>query len=431
MSTGLIILIVVFFILIFLGIPTYLSLLVSSLCYFFMHPEINAIMVMQKMFSSLDNFVLVAIPLFTLAGNVMNSGGITDRLFTFCLRLVGHLRGGLGYVNVAASFIFSGMSGSALADIGGLGQIELKAMKDQGYDDEFSLGITAASATMGPIIPPSIPMVVYGGFASISVGALFLGGMLPGILIGVLLCVAIAILAKKRNYPVSKKATLWEVLSATKSSIFALLMPVALLGGLWSGFFTPTEVAMIAIIYSLIVILFVYREMKFKDFLRCMKVSLEAITPAMGIIIASCLFGWVLQFEHLNSKLLEGMNTLTNSKYVVLLVINIIILIFGMFLDATPIIMMFAPALVPIGQAYGINPIHMGVVVVFNLMIGLITPPIGGSLFILCSVTQRKFEFIVRSVVPWLVPLIIALIFVTYIPDLVLFVPRLAGIIQD
>ena len=259
MNLPLILLFGVFVVLLLLGAPTYLALLAGGLSYFFLHPEIDAMAVCQKMFSSLDSFVLIAVPLFMIAGNLMNSGGITDRIFNFAKSIVGHLPGGLGHVNVISSFIFSGMSGSALADVGGLGQVEIKAMKEENYDDDLTLGITAASATMGPIVPPSIPMVVYGATSGVSIGALFLAGLGPGILMLVVLCAVTAFVATRRHYPVHKRTTAKERWIALRRGALSLLMPIITMGGIWAGYFTPTEAAMVSIIYCVIILALVYK----------------------------------------------------------------------------------------------------------------------------------------------------------------------------
>ena len=412
MNLPLILLFGVFVVLLLLGAPTYLALLAGGLSYFFLHPEIDAMAVCQKMFSSLDSFVLIAVPLFMIAGNLMNSGGITDRIFNFAKSIVGHLPGGLGHVNVISSFIFSGMSGSALADVGGLGQVEIKAMKEENYDDDLTLGITAASATMGPIVPPSIPMVVYGATSGVSIGALFLAGLGPGILMLVVLCAVTAFVATRRHYPVHKRTTAKERWIALRRGALSLLMPIITMGGI------------------VIILALVYKEMTFKDMVRVLYETAEGFVPALTIVVASSLFGWVLQFEHIDQKMIEFFFSITSNKYIITLFLNILLLICGMFLDSTPVILLFVPMFLPLGEALGIHDVQMGVMIVLNLMIGLMTPPIGQSLFIMATTTNNRFEYVVKNTWKWFIPLRIVLLLTAYIPDVTLFLPRLFGLIK-
>ena len=425
MSVQLIVFIAVFFVLMLIGAPTYLALLAAGLSYCYLHGGIGAMMIMQKLFGSLDNFVFLAVPMFMLSGIIMNCGGVTDRIFGFCRALLGHFRGGLAYVNVAASVLFSGMSGSALADVGGLGRVELHAMHEEGYDDSISIGITAASSTMGPIIPPSIPMVVYGSAASVSVGALFVAGIVPGLIIAVMLCGSVFILSRVKHWPVHKKATGKEIWTALKRGFFALLMPVIIMGGIWTGYFTPTEASAIAIAYVLLVVLVIYKDMKPAEIPGVLKETVSSVGPAMAIVSAASLFGWVLQFERLDQALLNGLLSVTNNKYVILLLLNLILVAFGMLMDSAPVILLLVPVFLPLTRLLGINEIHLGIIVVLNLMTGLMTPPVGQSLFILSSVTKRSFGQICKDTSLWLIPLFISLMIVTYCEDLVLLIPRL------
>ena len=402
MSTALICFFVTFIVLLVLGAPTFLCLLASSIVYSYFTPFMAPLAMMEKMFLSLNNFVLLAIPMFMMAGTIMNNGGIATRIFNFCRSLLGHLPGGLAYVNILASFIFAGMSGSALADVGG---------------------------TLGPIIPPSIPMCIYGSAASVSVGALFIGGVVPGIVMGIVLAAVVYIYAKRRKYPVHKKATLKGVFISFQKSFFALLMPVIILGGIWCGYFTPTEAACISIFYCTIIALFVYRDLKISDLIPIMKQTAEGMGPALTIVSAAALFGWILQFEHFDSFLLEALLSISTNKTVVILMIDIILIIFGMFLDSTPIILLMVPVLLPLTRTLGIHPVHLGVVVVLNLMIGLMTPPVGQSLFIMSTVVDKPFDYVVKCTWKWLIPLFICLFLVSVFPEIVLFLPRLSGII--
>lgn len=411
-----------------LGAPTYLALLIGSLSWFMFHPEISAMMIMQKLYGGLDNFVLLAVPMFMMAGSIMNAGSITQRIFDFARTLVGHWKGGLGHVNIVSSFIFSGMSGSALADVGGLGQIEIKAMRDENYDDDLILGITAASATMGPIVPPSIPFVVFGASAGVSIGALFLGGLLPGIVMMIILCVTCSIIAHKRNYPRHPRASFKERLIAFKRSFLSLMMPVIVMGGMWNGFFTPTEASLISIVYALIILTFVYHEITPQQVVTVLFETAKSLAPALICVVASALFGWILQFERLDKLLIVFFTETVNSKFVLIICLNLLLLFFGMILDATPVIMLMVPLIMPLCETMGMHPVHLGVMLVLNLMIGLMTPPIGQSLFIMSSTMHMPFEYVVKNTCRWLIPLMIALVIVSFVPPVVTFLPTLFGL---
>lgn len=427
MSLAFIIFLVVFVGFLMFGAPIYLSLLCSGLSYVFVHGGIDNMAVMAKMYGSLNNFVLLAIPMFMMAGIIMNQGGITDRIFGFCRSVLGHFPGGLAYVNILSSFIFSGMSGSALADVGGLGAVEIKAMRDEGYEDDLIFGITAASATMGPIIPPSIPMVIYGAAASVSVGTLFMAGIGPGIVIAIVLGVFVFVEAKRRKYKVHPKSSFKEILNWFCKSFWALLMIAIILGGISCGAFTPTEASCIAIAYCLFAVCVLYREMPFSNIGECISETVTGIVPALSIVSAASLFGWVLQFEHLGKLMLNGILSVTDNKLVVLLLIDLILLFLGMILDSTPTILLMVPIFQPLVQQMGISEIHLGIVVILNLMIGLMTPPYGQSLFMLASATKTPFNKVVQYVCPWLIPMFIALALVTFFPDITLLIPRLLG----
>ena len=427
MSLAFIIFLVVFVGFLMFGAPIYLSLLCSGLSYVFIHGGIDNMAVMAKMYGSLNNFVLLAIPMFMMAGIIMNQGGITDRIFGFCRSVLGHFPGGLAYVNILSSFIFSGMSGSALADVGGLGAVEIKAMRDEGYEDDLIFGITAASATMGPIIPPSIPMVIYGAAASVSVGTLFMAGIGPGIVIAIVLGVFVFVEAKRRKYKVHPKSSFKEILNWFGKSFWALLMIAIILGGISCGAFTPTEASCIAIAYCLFAVCVLYREMPFSNIGECISETVTGIVPALSIVSAASLFGWVLQFEHLGKLMLNGILSVTDNKLVVLLMIDLILLFLGMILDSTPTILLMVPIFQPLVQQMGISEIHLGIVVILNLMIGLMTPPYGQSLFMLASATKTPFNKVVQYVCPWLIPMFIALALVTFFPDITLLIPRLLG----
>lgn len=423
-----IIFMLLFIILLFAGIPIYASMIIPSIVWFLMNPSVTIFSVSQKLFVSLNNFSLLAVPLFILAGNIMNRGSVTERLFNFAKNCVGHWRGGLGYVNVVASTIFAGMSGSALADVGGLGQIEVKAMRDSGYDDAFTFGVTAASGTIGPIIPPSIPFAVFAAYAGVSTGALFLGGILPGLLMAVTLCIMVYVLAKKKNYPREKRVTLKELLKSFKSSFLALLMPLIIIGGIWTGRFTATEAACVSILYALVICVFVYKDFKIKDIPKLLISSAKGVVPVMMIVLAASLFCWIITFEKLDMVVLNYLLSLTQSKYVILLLIMLIVLILGCFFEGTVITMLLVPILLPICSTYGINIIHLGVSITLGKMIGLMTPPVGMSIFVMSSVFKISPNRIAKWCLPWMIPLFVTWLAITMWEPLVMLVPKLAGI---
>ena len=422
-------LMVIFLVLIFFKFPLYLSILIPSMFYLVMHPEISILTALQKMMSSVDSFPLLAVPLFLMAGLIMNRGGITERIFDFANVLVGHFKGGLGHVNVIASLIFSGMSGAATADAGGLGLVELKAMKKQGYDDGFSISVTAASSIIGPIFPPSIPAIIFGALANVSVGGLFIGGIIPAILMVIALCVLISIISHKRNYPLHKRASLKTMFLGFKRAFFPLLAPGIIIGGIWFGFVTPTEAAVLAIVYSLIVTVVIYKELKASELPGIMLEVARMLAPALAILMPAVLFGWILVYENIDQLLLEQLLNISSNRYVLLIIINVFLLIAGMFIDPVPIMMILIPILNPVMRTLNIHPIQFGVMMILNLMIGLLTPPIGSVLFILSSVTNVPIEKIVPDLIIFLIPLIIVLLLVTFIPQIVLFLPSLAGLV--
>ncbi len=413
-----------------LGFPIYLSLIGASLTYVIAHPDLSMIIAIQKMVNAPNSFTLLAVPFFIFAGQVMNYGGVTDRIFGFANSLIGHYKGGLGYVNVFASVLFAGMSGSAIADAGGLGLIEIKAMRDAGYDDDFSIGVTASSSLIGPIIPPSIPFVVYGAVAGVSIGGLFIGGVVPGLLMAGALCVMVYFTAKKRNYPTLPKQSLAERWTAFKRAFLSILTPVIIIGGIWLGFVTPTEAAFVSIVYALFVTIFIYKEQKISALPALATETLRTVGPAIMIVAAANIFGWIMNYEKVDVYLMNLLFSYTTNKYVILLLINILLLIMGMFLEIIAAVMIMLPLTAPIIQTLGIHPIHFGVILVLNLMIGLLTPPVGFVLYILASVTKVPVNQVIRICIPWTLPLLAVLLLITYVPDLVMFLPRLLGFVS-
>ncbi|MBS1116825.1 MAG: transporter large permease, partial [candidate division NC10 bacterium] len=303
----------------------------------------------------------------------------------------------------------------------------IKAMRDDGYDDDFSIGLTAASATVGPIIPPSIPFVIYGAMGGVSVAGLFMGGFIPGLVMSIALSVMVAIESRRRNYPLAPRPAARQVLRAFKDASLALFMPVILIGGIWVGWFTPTEAAFVSILYAVFITVVVYKDLRLSAIPPMMVETLRMVAPAMAIVAGASLFGWILNYEKVDQVLMRLLLGVTTNKYVALMMINVVLLVLGMFLEVVSVIMLVLPILQPLTKVLGIDPIHLGVVMVLNLMIGLLTPPVGFVLYILTSTTGRDFGFVVRAVAPWILPLLVALVLITLFPELVLFLPRLTG----
>jgi tripartite ATP-independent transporter DctM subunit len=374
-----------------------------------------------------NSFPLLAAPFFILMGNVMNQAGITRRIFAFAGVLVGWLRGGLCHANIVASVIFAGMSGSAVADAGGLGTLEIKAMRDAGYDAETAGAITAASATIGPIIPPSLPMIIYGVTAETSVGGLFLGAIVPGLLMAGALMAMVAVIARRRGFPRGRFPGLGDVVRATREAFFALLAPAILLGGILSGVFTPTECAAVAALYALILGLFVYREFELSDLPRLILDTVETTGVVMALVMAAALFGWCLSVSRLPQTLGALLVGIAHEPWVLLLIVNLVLLVVGLFMEAIAAMLLLIPILVPPAMLLGIDPIQFGVLFVLNLMIGTITPPVGVVLFVTAKVAEVPYERLARAVLPFLVPLLLVLLAVTFVPPLTTTLGRLAA----
>ena len=430
MSFPLIIFILCFVLTFVLRIPIALGMLMSSIYYFALAPgpATGMQMAATQFLTQLNvKFILIAVPLFVFTAKVMNTGAVTEMIFKFANILVGRWKGGMGHVNVVASIIFSGMTGSAVADASGLGIMEIEAMRKQNYDDGFSCAITAASATIGPIFPPSIPMVFYAMFSGASIGKLFLGGMAPGILIGIALMIYIAYISKKRNYPRGENYTFKEFIKITIRAFPALLTPVILLGGIYSGIVTPTEAGALAAFYAIIISFFIYRTMGLKQLLNVI-IDTVKTTGTLSIIVgAAFVFSYIVAIEHIPDMLSGIFLGFTNNKYALLLIINVVFLILGMFIDTSCLQVVFVPMVLPLVNAVGIDLVHFGVVIVLNMMIGLSTPPFGMLLFIVSGISNTPLQTVIKEIFPMILVLIIVLLMVTYIPDIVLFIPRSVG----
>ena len=415
---------VLWFILIMLGVHVGYALIVASVFFFATSGGWSLVpFALEQMFNGINSQTLLAVPFFVLAGNLMNGGGVTTRIFDFAASMIGHRKGGLAHVNVLASLIFSGMSGSALADAGGLGQLEIKSMKDAGFDEGFAGGITAASCIIGPLVPPSTPLIIYAVLANQSVEKLFMAGFLPGLLTTVALMIMCSILSHKRNYPSEPKRSWSYRANSFKKSFWALLTPVIILVGIFSGYFTPTEAAVFAALYTMVLGFFVYKELTLKNFFKICLDSIKTSGTIVLMMLGVTLFQFVISREQMPQAIATFFTSHVSSKLTLLLMINIVLLILGTCIDALPMILV--PILLPAVLAYGINPIHFGVVVIFNLMIGILTPPMGTALFVVARVGNMKFKTLMKGVVPFLIPLIITLILLNIFPQITLLLPTL------
>jgi TRAP-type C4-dicarboxylate transport system permease large subunit len=448
------------------GVPVAIAMALCSLVYIWVSGSIPPITVVHRMVGGVDSFPLLAVPFFIFAGNLMNSAGITNRIFGFALKLVGWLKGGLGHVNVVGSVVFSGMSGTAVADAGGLGTIEIKAMKDHGYPVEFAVGVTAASATLGPIIPPSLPMVIYGVQANASIGKLFAGGFIPGAVLALTMMMMVGWYAHVRkygaDYPFSWRGMasglgelvvvgitavvllqLWgneelggfmkfglplaALLVVDKlfkfDALMALMTPVILIGGMASGLFTPTEAAVAAVFWALFLGFVWYRTLNWRMLLKISMDTIETTATVLFIVAAASIFAWVLTTTQVTEAVAQWVLSISSEPWVFLLLANVFLLFVGCFMETIAAITILVPVFMPILAQLGIDPIHFGLIMVLNLMIGLITPPVGIVIFVLSKISELSFEKTVAAILPWMIPLITTLLLITYIPELVLWLP--------
>jgi len=449
------------------GIPVAVAMAGSALLYILWTGNLPPFVVIHRMVGGIDSFPLLAVPFFILAGNLMNNAGITNRIYNYALALVGWLKGGLGHVNVVGSVIFAGMSGTAIADAAGLGTVEIKAMKDHGYSTEFAVGVTAASATLGPIIPPSLPFVIYGMMANVSVGALFLAGILPGILMAVLMMLTVAYFAHKNGWGADVKfewprvvkalaetgvvvgwpLLLWLLITKLgfppRTTVFVglvclfladrlfrfqavlpIMTPVLLIGGMTTGLFTPTEGAIAACGWAMVLGLGWYKTLSWKMFVKVCLDTVETTATVLFIVAAASIFGWMLTATGVTAAISEWVLGFTKEPWVFLLLANALMLFVGCFLEPTAAITILVPILVPICQHLGIDLVHFGLVMVLNLMIGLLHPPMGMVLFVLARVAKLSVERTTIAILPWLVPLLGSLVIITYFPKLVLWLPK-------
>jgi len=455
-----------------LGLPVAVAMAGASLVYILASGSVPDIVVAQRMIAGIESFPLLAVPFFILAGNLMNVAGITGRIYDFAVALVGWMKGGLGQVNIIGSVIFSGMSGTAIADAAGLGSIEIKAMQDHGYSTEFSVGVTAASATLGPIIPPSLPFVIYGMMANVSIGALFVAGIVPGLFMTVLMMATVAYFAHRNKWGADTPfawarlgsasleimivlafpMAIWLMTKAgvsvnvaavgafavllvldwtfNFSAVMALMAPVILIGGMTMGWFTPTEAAMAAVIWALFLGLVRYRSMSFRTLAKATFDTIETTASVLFIVTAASIFAWLLTTTQAAQLLADWILSVTQNKWVFLLLANVLILFVGCFIDTIAAITILVPILLPIVTKLGIDPIHFGLIMTLNLMIGLLHPPLGMVLFVLARISRLSVERTTVAILPWLVPLLLALIAITYIPAITLWLPHAMGMLK-
>lgn len=409
-----------------IGMPVAFAMVVSAGAALLSLGNVPLMVLPQRIVTGADSFPLMAIPLFLLAGNLMIGGGLTDKLSRFATAMVGHFRGGLAQVNVVNSMVMGGMTGSAIADAVSDCKILVPVMVKSGYSARFAAALSGATAVIAPIIPPSIPFIIYGSIAGVSIGQLFLAGAIPGILMGVYLMVAVNVIARRRNFPRGERPTLRGIVHALRVSGPPLMLPVIILGGILAGVFTPTEAGAVAVVYALVLSMVFYRSLGAADI---PKILLETGVQAgviMLVIAAASPFSWLLAREQVGQEVVQLLAHIGDNKILFLLVLNVVLLVLGMFLDATAILIIVVPVLVPVFAALGLDPVHMGVMVVMNLMIGMVTPPFGLVMYVVCDILKVTITDFTRELWPFLLALVAILLTITYVPELVLFLPKLA-----
>ncbi len=413
------------FIMFLLGIPISFALGMTSLG-ILNAQDFNLLIVIQRMFGGVDSIALIAIPLFMLSGELMYRGGMSKRLVDFADTLLGHFPSGLAMVSILACMFFAAITGSAIAATAAIGGIMIPLMKEKGYDYTFSAPLLACGGSIGPIIPPSIPLLVYGTLANVSVGALFIGGVIPGILMGIGLMIYCYFIGKKRHYVGRESAaTLADILSTGKDTVLALIMPIIIIGGIMSGIFTPTESGAVAVFYALVVSTLIYRQMNWKTFWEALVNSAKSSGQVLIVVACASLFTWVITVNQVPQSVTAYLQETVSNKYALLLIINIVLLIAGTFIDTTSAIVIFAPLFIPLVKTLGIDLIHFGLIIAVNLTIGMCTPPLGVCLFVSGSIAKISLKEQMHDLLPMLGVLLIVLLLVTYIPELTLFLPKI------
>jgi TRAP-type C4-dicarboxylate transport system permease large subunit len=461
-----------FVVLMLVGAPVAVSMAVASLLYLVSYNVAPDIIAAQRMIAGVESFPLLAVPFFILAGNLMNTAGVTGRIYTFALAVVGWMKGGLAQVNILGSVVFAGMSGAALADAAGIGTIEIKAMRDHGYPTEAAVGVTAASSTLGPIFPPSLPFVIYGMMANVSIGALFMAGILPGLVMMALMMATVAIFAYRRSWGSDTPFSLRKLVAASAevlvvaafpvlvyllslaglslnlavgialvvlialdwyfdfAAVMALMTPVILIGGMTMGWFTPTEAAVAAVIWSLFLGLVRYRSMTLRSLAKASFDTIETTASVLFIVTAASIFAWLLTVSQAAQYFSDFVFSLTDDKWTFLILVNLLVLFIGCFLDTIAAITILVPILMPVIAKFDVDPVHFGLILTLNLMIGLLTPPIGVVMFVLSRISGLSIERTTMAIMPWLAPLLIALLVITFIPALSLWLPTQLGLIR-
>ncbi len=415
----------VFFLLI--GVPIAFVLGLTPLVAIMTQGETPLILAAQQIFTGIDSPILMAVPFFILAGNIMSASGMTGRLLTFCNILVGWLRGGLAYINVVISMIFAGITGAAVADTSAVGSILIPAMKKEGYDVDFAAAVTATSSTIGPVIPPSIPFIIYGVLAEVSIASLFLAGFVPGILLGLFQMGVVGYYSQKRQYPKGSPPSFKESLRGIVDAALVLMLPIIILGGILTGIFTPTESACIASFYALFISFFVYRDIRVRDLPRILINTGATSSLVMLVISMASIFSWLLAAEEVPQVVTASILQATTNKYLILLFLNVILLIVGTFMETSASLIILTPVLLPLMIQIGVDPLHFGVILVLNLVIGLTTPPVGVCLFIACSIGQTNLERLSRAIFPFLLASIAVLLICTYWEGLIMLIPKYFG----
>lgn len=418
-------LVVLFLILMLIGVPIAFVIGIIALLGIFTVPYIPEVTVPMKMLNGIDSFVLLAVPLFILAANLMNHGKISQKLIDLSLTMVGHIRGGLAHANILVSMIFAGVSGAAQADTAGVGKILIPNMKKQGYDTETAVGVTAASSTIGVIIPPSIPMIIFAGLTNASVGALFLGGIVPGVLIGLGMMLFIYIMALKRGYPRSKRATFGQFFKLVYETVPALITPIIIIGGIISGFFTPTEAAAVACLYTLLICMFFYKTLKLSDLPKIIKDTLALSSLSLFALAAASALGELMSYYQLSVKAQEFFVNNVGAEWVFILIIIAFFLFVGTFMDAIPAMILFVPVILPTANLFGMEPVHLGLIVVMTLAIGLVTPPYGLCLLLAAKIGNLSIEKSFSAVMPFILIVLIVLVFVAFLPEVAFYLPKL------